>query len=83
MVGSISSGDIIFVDVSLGTVLKATRLQKFHMPVSRCAKQEHKDFIDAFKAIQGKDCLIQKFRNSSVMLEPPHCRPKVSSYIKA
>lgn len=29
-------------------------------------------------AIQGKDCLVQKFRNSSVMLEPPHYRPKVS-----
>ncbi len=28
-------------------------------------------------AIQGRDCLIQKFRNSSVMLEPPHYRPKV------
>lgn len=28
-------------------------------------------------AIQGKDCLVQKFRNSSVMLEPPHYRPKV------
>lgn len=30
-----------------------------------------------FAAIQGRDCLIQKFRNSSVMLEPPHYRPKV------
>lgn len=29
-------------------------------------------------AIQGKDCLVQKFRNSSVMLEAPHYRPKVS-----
>lgn len=28
-------------------------------------------------AIQGRDCLIQKFRNSSVMLEPPNYRPKV------
>lgn len=28
-------------------------------------------------AIQGKDCLVQKFRNSSVMLEAPHYRPKV------
>ncbi|KAA8572925.1 hypothetical protein EYC84_003476 [Monilinia fructicola] len=25
----------------------------------------------------GRDCLIQKFRNSSVMLEPPHYRPKL------
>lgn len=30
-------------------------------------------------AIQGKDCLVQKFRNSSVMLEAHHYRPKVSS----
>ncbi|KAG5979826.1 hypothetical protein E4U55_004718 [Claviceps digitariae] len=28
-------------------------------------------------AIQGKDCLVQKFRNSSVMLEAPHYRPKL------
>jgi len=28
-------------------------------------------------AIQGKDCLVQKFRNSSVMLEAAHYRPKV------
>lgn len=28
-------------------------------------------------AIQGKDCLVQKFRNSSVMLEAHHYRPKV------
>lgn len=28
-------------------------------------------------AIQGRDCLVQKFRNSSVMLEAPHYRPKV------
>ncbi|OXN05344.1 hypothetical protein CDV58_04396 [Aspergillus fumigatus] len=27
--------------------------------------------------IQGKDCLIQKFRNSSVMLEHPSFRPKI------
>lgn len=31
-------------------------------------------------AIQGKDCLVQKFRNSSVMLEHPTFRPKVGSY---
>ncbi|KKA17546.1 Meiosis protein MEI2 [Rasamsonia emersonii CBS 393.64] len=28
-------------------------------------------------AIQGKDCLVQKFRNSSVMLEDPSFRPKI------
>lgn len=31
----------------------------------------------SYATIQGKDCLVQKFRNSSVMLEPPHCRPKL------
>jgi len=33
---------------------------------------------DHLPAIQGRDCLIQKFRNSSVMLERPAFRPKVS-----
>lgn len=32
---------------------------------------------DSSAAIQGRDCLIQKFRNSSVMLERPQFRPKV------
>lgn len=32
-------------------------------------------------AIQGKDCLVQKFRNSSVMLEHPSFRPKVGIYL--
>ncbi|KAH8821590.1 RNA recognition motif 2-domain-containing protein [Xylogone sp. PMI_703] len=31
----------------------------------------------SYATIQGKDCLVQKFRNSSVMLEPEHCRPKL------
>ncbi|KAH8683273.1 RNA recognition motif 2-domain-containing protein [Tricladium varicosporioides] len=31
----------------------------------------------SYATIQGRDCLIQKFRNSSVMLEPPHYRPKL------
>ncbi|KAK4650089.1 hypothetical protein QC762_702420 [Podospora pseudocomata] len=30
----------------------------------------------SYATIQGKDCLVQKFRNSSVMLEAPHYRPK-------
>jgi len=30
-------------------------------------------------AIQGRDCLVQKFRNSSVMCERPAFRPKVCS----
>lgn len=34
---------------------------------------------DHVTAIQGRDCLIQKFRNSSVMLERPAFRPKVRS----
>ncbi|KAL4944743.1 hypothetical protein BDV06DRAFT_232684 [Aspergillus oleicola] len=44
-----------------GTASTVTRLQKSHTRV----------------AIQGKDCLVQKFRNSSVMLEHPSFRPKI------
>ncbi|KAI4111671.1 MAG: hypothetical protein LQ345_006740 [Seirophora villosa] len=35
------------------------------------------DFMYLRIAIQGKDCLVQKFRNSSVMLEHPSFRPKI------
>ena len=38
---------------------------------------------NALVAIQGKDCLIQKFRNSSVMMEHPSFRPKVSGAARA
>ncbi|CAN8097173.1 unnamed protein product [Discula destructiva] len=31
----------------------------------------------SYATIQGKDCLVQKFRNSSVMLEHAHYRPKL------
>ncbi|KAF4782955.1 RNA recognition domain-containing protein 2 [Colletotrichum scovillei] len=31
----------------------------------------------SYATIQGKDCLVQKFRNSSVMLEATHYRPKL------
>ncbi|KIX98125.1 uncharacterized protein Z520_06205 [Fonsecaea multimorphosa CBS 102226] len=31
----------------------------------------------SYATIQGKDCLVQKFRNSSVMLEHPAFRPKL------
>ncbi|GAP89639.1 putative meiosis protein mei2 [Rosellinia necatrix] len=31
----------------------------------------------SYATIQGKDCLVQKFRNSSVMLEAIHYRPKL------
>lgn len=31
----------------------------------------------SYATIQGKDCLVSKFRNSSVMLEQPDYRPKV------
>lgn len=33
----------------------------------------------SYATIQGKDCLVSKFRNSSVMLEAPEYRPKVCS----
>lgn len=32
----------------------------------------------SYATIQGRDCLVQKFRNSSVMCEYPKFRPKVS-----
>ncbi|KAL8795982.1 MAG: hypothetical protein Q9195_001558 [Heterodermia aff. obscurata] len=31
----------------------------------------------SYATIQGRDCLVQKFRNSSVMLEHPSFRPKI------
>ncbi|KAJ3537914.1 hypothetical protein NM208_g6126 [Fusarium decemcellulare] len=31
----------------------------------------------SYATVQGKDCLVQKFRNSSVMLEAQHYRPKL------
>ncbi|KAH8689710.1 putative meiosis protein MEI2 [Talaromyces proteolyticus] len=31
----------------------------------------------SYATIQGRDCLVQKFRNSSVMLEDPSFRPKL------
>ncbi|CAF9939273.1 MAG: hypothetical protein ALECFALPRED_008058 [Alectoria fallacina] len=31
----------------------------------------------SYATIQGRDCLVQKFRNSSVMLELPSFRPKI------
>ncbi|KAE9374888.1 hypothetical protein N431DRAFT_405942 [Stipitochalara longipes BDJ] len=34
----------------------------------------------SYATIQGRDCLIQKFRNSSVMLEPENARPKASLF---
>lgn len=46
------------------------------MPVS-VAKLFPQLKTDIREAIQGKDCLVQKFRNSSVMLEHPTFRPKV------
>ncbi|MCJ1337092.1 hypothetical protein MMC09_002371 [Bachmanniomyces sp. S44760] len=46
---------------TVGIVTTVIRLQKYLMLVP----------------IQGKDCLVQKFRNSSVMLEHPSFRPKI------
>lgn len=35
----------------------------------------------SYATIQGKDCLVSKFRNSSVMLEAPEYRPKVCLFV--
>ncbi|KAI1071239.1 hypothetical protein LB507_009476 [Fusarium sp. FIESC RH6] len=42
-----------------------------------CFKSDKVAEVSYAKAIQGKDCLVQKFRNSSVMLEAAHYRPKL------
>ncbi|KAF5984853.1 meiosis mei2 [Fusarium coicis] len=42
-----------------------------------CFRSDKVAEISYAKAIQGKDCLVQKFRNSSVMLEAEHYRPKL------
>ncbi|KAJ4215468.1 hypothetical protein NW759_009889 [Fusarium solani] len=34
--------------------------------------------LPSFATIQGKDCLVQKFRNSSVMLEAEHYSPSMA-----
>lgn len=66
-------------ETSVGTVSRVTKLQKSHMPV-RITRQAIRSIqvLTICIAIQGKDCLVQKFRNSSVMLELEHYRPKAS-----
>ncbi len=51
------------------------------MPVSQSTDSEPQKSreLSNVTAIQGKDCLVQKFRNSSVMLEHPSFRPKVGT----
>ncbi|KAF4437948.1 Meiosis mei2 [Fusarium acutatum] len=45
-----------------------------------CFRSDKVAEISYAKAIQGKDCLVQKFRNSSVMLEAEHYRPKMQLF---
>lgn len=60
-----------------GTASRVTKLRRF--PTLVCdVPLMCKVVSNSLAAIQGKDCLVQKFRNSSVMLETPHYRPKVS-----
>lgn len=51
------------------------------MPSVSCLCCASRQVSDLCAAVQGRDCLIQKFRNSSVMLEPEECRPKVTNLI--
>jgi hypothetical protein len=68
---SLLTGDV-------GTALTVTKLLKSHTLVSVTCCLEYVAYSNnASTAIQGRDCLIQKFRNSSVMLEAPEFRPKV------
>ena len=63
-----------------GIAIIVTRLLRFHTLVRPLYKHAVIDSFDVnVAAIQGKDCLVQKFRNSSVMLELPSFRPKVYS----
>ena len=59
-----------------GIASTVTRLPKFPTLVS-IPNCKTKTTERVPPAIQGKDCLVQKFRNSSVMLEHPSFRPKV------
>lgn len=64
-------------NIRIGIVLIATKLPKYRMPVGIPFFGLHFFHTDTVIAIQGRDCLVQKFRNSSVMLEHPSFRPKV------
>ena len=61
----------------LGIASRVTKLPKFRTQVSSTSTIDRSHAHELHVAIQGKDCLVQKFRNSSVMLEAPHYRPKV------
>ena len=63
-------------DYQIGTGTIATKSPKCPMRVSVANLFLVHD-TNVQKAIKGKDCLVQKFRNSSVMLEHPTFRPKV------
>lgn len=75
---SISSNNTI-TDIGPGTATIVTRLPKSPMPVRSLYNNAFIGFIWHIAAIQGRDCLVQKFRNSSVMLELPSFRPKVQT----
>lgn len=69
------------VPVIPGTASTAIRLLRSPMLVSNSLLFLIIVFILTYlTAIQGRDCLIQKFRNSSVMLEDPSFRPKVGDH---
>lgn len=75
---SISLHDTI-TDIGSGIATIVTRSPRCPMPVRSLYKNASMWFVWHVAAIQGRDCLVQKFRNSSVMLELPSFRPKVSS----
>ncbi|KAI0395334.1 RNA recognition motif 2-domain-containing protein [Xylariaceae sp. FL0594] len=62
---------INFVDLTRVQFVSARGNQRWN-----CFKSDKVAEI-SYATIQGKDCLVQKFRNSSVMLEAPHYRPKL------
>ena len=76
LVSASMSESLPLINVAGEILPRVIRFLKFRTQVSG----ESNLFVissDNPSAIQGRDCLIQKFRNSSVMAEAEHCRPKV------
>ncbi|MCJ1329932.1 hypothetical protein MMC10_006613 [Thelotrema lepadinum] len=70
---------INFVDVRIPHLNKDTANIFYQARAGRRWNKykSHKEAEVSYATIQGRDCLVQKFRNSSVMLEHPSFRPKV------
>ncbi|KAJ8113917.1 hypothetical protein OPT61_g4076 [Boeremia exigua] len=63
---------INFADVS-GMIALIDRIERCSWPAYRSSKAAE----ISYATIQGREALVQKFRNSSVMQETPFCRPRL------